>query len=197
MERFTRFADAKTGSNPFLPQWSNYHKPQNSVARCSVKVLHLLTACARVILLVPSALLVVLLWYLSTPLKWFNLRALRRYIMSPAWSCLLAAAGLSQITEELAESRKLRVSPDADKQVCVGDHSVRKYFPFHDPILIASNFTSVVEVIYLEQKLQPKFMFPLRNGNGLLLCDFCEALSIAQQFDLLEFNSEALLTHFQ
>lgn len=157
MEKYRPFADPGTGTNPFVPPWSQ-HKP--SIPGRLLKVL----VCFP-LALVRLALFVVALVWLAIVQGLCGLIPIGvvRYPIYRIFShvgCVLAllALGIVPLGEKLADHRRLKIAPPKSNSAST--------FDAKRGTLVFANQQGITDILYLCMKLCPgSFLFPSSDGT--------------------------------
>ncbi|KAJ0398759.1 hypothetical protein P43SY_009827 [Pythium insidiosum] len=168
MEKYSRWSDLTTGTNPFVPHKQRLHD------RLPVRALQALGGAALVVVRLPLVLavgLVLVVTNVVTSILGFVPllgRLLKRLVEWLLCSLLLLLMGVL-VTEEDANTRRLGLaskSSPASSRVGPGD-------------VVVCNHTSFLEVLYLARRFSPVFVFvtPAGASKGLVhACGLIEAL---------------------
>ncbi|GLE04323.1 hypothetical protein PINS_up013238 [Pythium insidiosum] len=178
MEKYSRWSDLTTGTNPFVPHKQRLHDS------LPVRALQVLGGTALAVVRLPLVLVVGLVLVLTNVITsilvrptvwvraaaWSTAQAPRRGLLC---SLLLLLMGVL-VTEEDANTRRLGLVANNAK----GKHASSSARVGAGDVVVC-NHTSFVEVLYLARRFSPVFLFVTEEGasKGLVhVCGLIEAL---------------------
>ncbi|OEH77723.1 transmembrane protein [Cyclospora cayetanensis] len=213
MEKYRVFADERTGCNPFVPTYYSQHQLgatfsgspflafAKTVARLPLYPCLLFLAIARILLLAIALLLAGLLLVLLAPLRPlpFLQWRLQRALLQLPLRLVFLAFGFHWILEEAADCRRLKILPRKLRPaapfasfLALPPQTARQPAAFtglsasrgpSPASLCLSSFTSFVEPLYLQMRLNPIFVGIHADGS-LSILSFWGILKYAFSFEL-------------
>ncbi|KAF8820773.1 1-acylglycerol-3-phosphate O-acyltransferase [Cardiosporidium cionae] len=174
MEKYRVFSDAGTGLNPFLPPWS-HNRSQNHLWQSVFYFLpRLFMLVIRLFLLITLFLWIVAsnLFLSVLPLK-YSEWMMRRHVNWLPLRVILFLLGFLTIKECIADFRRLKIK----KPMQLSEF----WSPIKRQSIVLSNFTSFIEILFLNMKLNPLFTI-LHSDGSLSPSSFFGALRHSFQF---------------
>mmetsp|Transcript_18227 Transcript_18227/g.46287 ORF Transcript_18227/g.46287 Transcript_18227/m.46287 type:complete len:183 (-) Transcript_18227:535-1083(-) len=149
MEKFSKWTDKGTGIHPFVPHKA---RPRSLPA----KLAHCIVAPVLLLLRLPLAALVFLLWAVLRVV--LPVRPIVRALDASLLRALLLLLGFWRIDATLVEP----------------SIAAKKRAPVRPPHLIVANLCSYIDILYLTCRYSPTFAFPdTRSGVGSATKVFC------------------------
>lgn len=161
MEKYTRFADPTTGTNPFLPTWTTRAKESWAlwIPRVTFGILLL---PFRIVLLALGALSFLLVHGFAWPLGFCPViqRYVRLALEAFPLKVILVSLGVLNVIEKNADARRLKLAAGLGRFKTSSNEAY-----ISSDSVVFSNYTNVVEVLYLTLRYQPVFSIIYPNGT--------------------------------